>query len=405
MRCLIVDDSKVSATMFQQVLEEGGHLTRVVHDSRQARAVALDWRPDAILLDLMMPHIDGFTLLRDLKQQSSLADTCLIVVSSKPYDADRRRAMTLGAAGFIPKITAREHLLGRIMQIIDDRLRIRFWGVRGTLPVPGPHSLRYGGNTSCVSLEFPDGRLFIFDAGSGIKELASQLMAERPGKLSAQLFISHPHWDHINALPFFLPLYVKSNEFEILGPGHGERGIEDLISAQMDGVFFPVTVSEFAAHIRYRDLQEGKHEVEGAQVETMLLKHPGQCLGYRVRYGDRSICYVTDNELYPEELPWFEAEYRDRLVDFVRGADLLITDSTYTDAEYANKVHWGHSPLSEVASLAHEAQVGSLCLFHHDPDQDDNAIDAKLAFVQHKLQALGSKTQVLAPAEGSELRV
>ena len=405
MRFMVIDDSKVSAALFEQLLTEAGHEVRSVLDSREAAAQAAQWQPEVVLLDLMMPHVDGFALLATLRADATLREMRIIVVTSKPYDADRQRVMSLGADGFIPKTTPREALLARIEQIVQGRLRIRFWGVRGTLPVPGEHTLRYGGNTSCVSLEFPDERLFIFDAGSGIKTLANTLLAERPGKLRASLFISHPHWDHINALPFFTPLYIKSNEFEILGPAQQDRGVEDLISAQMDGVFFPVTISEFAAHMRYRDLGEGDCEVDGIAVSCLLLSHPGRCLGYRVDYGGRRIAYVTDNELYPESTEWHNPEYRQQLADFVRGCDVLITDTTYTEAEYQGKEHWGHSTVTEVVALADAAQVRTLCLFHHDPEQDDAAIDRKLEIAQRQLAERGSQTQVIAPAEGSELRL
>ena len=278
---------------------------------------------------------------------------------------------------------------------------MRFWGVRGTLPVSGPSSLRFGGETSCVTLEFAKGQFFIFDAGSGIKSLSNYLMAERRGRLEAKIFISHPHWDHINALPFFVPLYVQGNEFEILGASHGDITVRELISAQMDGIYFPITIKEFGAHVYFRNLKEESITIDNITVKTMLLNHPGYCLGYRVEYKGRSICYITDNELYLESSEFYNPYYVKRLTKFISDADVLITDTTYTDEEYESKVGWGHSCISKVINLAHDANVKKLYMFHHDPDQDDDAIDAKFETARTLLAELKSKTEVLAPSSSA----
>jgi len=272
--------------------------------------------------------------------------------------------------------------------------------VRGTLPVSGEDVVRYGGETNCTTLEFAKGQFFIFDAGSGIKTLSNHLMAERKGRLEAKIFISHPHWDHINALPFFVPLYVQGNEFEVLGASHGDVTVRELISAQMDGIYFPITIKEFGAHVYFRNLKEETISIDNITVKTMLLNHPGYCLGYRVEYKGRSICYITDNELYLESSEFFNPYYVKRLTKFISEADVLVTDCTYTDEEYASKVGWGHSCISKVIQLAHEAQVKTLYLFHHDPDQNDDAIDSKLDTARARLKELGSKTRVVAPAAG-----
>jgi len=278
-----------------------------------------------------------------------------------------------------------------------------FWGVRGTLPVPGEKSLRFGGNTSCVTLEFDDGRLFVFDAGSGIKELSNRLMARGTGPINAKIFISHPHWDHINSLPYFAPLYVPGNLFEVYGPANGAMGVRELVGAQMDGVFFPITMREFGAEVLFRDLDEEELDFEGITVRMLRLEHPGKCLGFRVSHGSVTICYVTDNELFPSDHPRYDSDYVERLTEFVRGTDALIMDATYTNEEYERRIGWGHSSARRVAELAHRAEVGTLYLFHHDPEQTDDAIDAKLAQARAALERLDSKTRCQAPAEGSRV--
>ena len=282
-----------------------------------------------------------------------------------------------------------------------NRIRVTFWGVRGTLPVPGPHTVRYGGNTSCMTIAFGNDNLFIFDAGSGIRELSRHLIAGESRRCDAKIFITHPHWDHINALPFLAPLYIPGNRFEIHGPSNGGMGIRKLVGSQMDGVFFPITMREFGAKLSFRDLQEETLEIDGIEIKTMLLAHPGNCLGYRVNYCGTSICYVTDNELFPPDTPEHDKGYVEKLIGFVHDADMLVTDSTYTDEEYTPKIGWGHSSVSQVVDLAHRARVKALYLFHHDPEQDDRGIDAKLSTARNALEKLRSDTVCYAPAEGS----
>ncbi len=404
MRFFIVDDNKLVIGLLRASLTDLGHEVDSETDSTRALARICKAKPDCVVLDIMMPGVDGLTLCKQLREQPELKGLRIAMLSAKPYEADRSRAMQLGANGYVDKIADKDHILDRILEIAESRFTLKFWGVRGTLPVPGPKTLKYGGNTNCVTLELPTRTLFIFDAGTGIKALSDALIAEKRAPVIGRIFISHPHWDHINALPFFAPLYTSGNQFEILGCSHAGISMEQMISAQMDGVYFPVTVKQFAASISYRDLNEGTYMVDDVQVETLLLKHPGHCLGYRVNCNGQAVCYVSDNELYPSGTPHYDESFRKRLIEYIRGARAVIADTTYSDAEYAAKMNWGHSPVSEVAAVAHEAGVETLYLYHHDPDQDDAQIDAKLQAAQAKLSSLGSKTRVLAPAEGSSIQ-
>jgi phosphoribosyl 1,2-cyclic phosphodiesterase len=169
----------------------------------------------------------------------------------------------------------------------------------------------------------------------------------------------------------------------------------------MESVYFPVTIREFGARLTFRDLREESLDYGSVKIDTMLLKHPGYCLGYRLRCHGRTVCYITDNELYLPSDPRHDARYVELLADFVRGADVLVTDTTYRDHEYPSKVDWGHSCVSQVADLAACAEVKRLHLFHHDPDQDDEAIDQKTAETRDALTKLGSRVECESPAEGS----
>jgi phosphoribosyl 1,2-cyclic phosphodiesterase len=328
----------------------------------------------------------------------------IVVLSAKTYDFDRRRAKELGADGYIMKPFQRDTLLQSIIEIVSDNVVIAYWGVHGTLPTPGPAFTRYGGNTPCVSVEIGGEPLYVFDFGSGIKRLSDHVATTMgTQRFAARIFISHTHWDHINTVPFFSPLYARGNQIEIFGPYQGDLTIERAIGAQMESVYFPVTMREFGARLVFRDLREETLDFGPVRVETMLLSHPGYCLGYRLSARGRRVCYITDNELYLPSDKRYNSRYVEQLADFVRGADVLDTDTTYRDSEYLSKVDWGHSCVSQVAALAARAEVKRLHLFHHDIDQTDEVIDLKLKEAREALAKLGSKVQCDAPAETSTL--
>lgn len=406
LRFFVVDDDPDIIEFTRSLLEADGHSVIGLLGSAAALSQILAAKPDCVLIDLMMPGTDGLELCKQLNEQKSRHNARIIIISGKPYETDRTRAYEFGACGYITKPLNAETFVNKIYRIIDDEMEVAFWGVRGTLPVPGPKSLRYGGNTSCVSLEFAKGQFLIFDAGTGIKALSDHLIGQRRQRVEAKIFISHPHWDHINALPFFGPLYIPGNEFEILGTSHGNINMRQMISAQMDGIFFPIRLKQFGARVYFRDLEEEEFSLgDGITVKTKLLNHPGKCLGYRVEYNGRTVCYVTDHELDFENSEFYNPFYVKNLIKFVHGADILITDTTYTDEEYKTKLGWGHSCVSRIVDLAHAAEAKTLLLFHHDPDQTDDDIDRKLEQAQARLKELGSATRCLAPTEGQFFKV
>jgi CheY-like chemotaxis protein/phosphoribosyl 1,2-cyclic phosphodiesterase len=403
MKFFLVDDDPDTLALVTRLLTDAGHEVVVRSSSAEALRDIPDQRPDCVVTDVMMPVMDGFELTRELRRRPELASMKIVVLSAKTYDFDRRRAKELGADGYIAKPINRETFLAAVTDIVTERVVVHYWGVHGTLPAPGPQYIRYGGNTPCVSVEVGGEPLTVFDCGSGIKRLSDHVMAQRGQRFSGRIFISHTHWDHINTVPFFVPLYVRGNQIELFGPYQGDLTIERAISAQMESVYFPVTIREFAARLVFRDLREETLEFGPLRFDTMLLRHPGYCLGYRLACRGRTVCYITDNELYLPTDPRHDARYVERLAGFVRGADVLITDTTYRDHEYPSKVDWGHSCVSQVADLAARAEVKRLHLFHHDPDQTDADIDAKLEETRRELARLGSKVVCEAPAEGSDL--
>ena len=355
-------------------------------------------QPDIVVCDIMMPGVNGLEVLRLIREDENLADVRIVMASAKAYEVDRNKAKKLGADGYIVKPFTIEKF-DAIVQSLDS-MQLSAWGVRGTLPVPQEGYIRYGGNTSCYSLQFSPERHMVFDAGTGIKNFGNELLKAGKSRITADLLITHPHWDHINAFPFFTPLYIPGNIVRVHGCAQDEIGFEQLIQAQMDGTYFPITVREFGARLTFHEIGEQEMEFDGISVRSMLLKHPGHCLGYRVDHHGRSFCYITDNEIYPADSEFADEEFLHHLADFCRGANVLVHDCTYFDDEYATKIHWGHSSLSEVCRLAHLAEVERLWIHHHDPDQTDDDIERKLEFCASALEVYGSRTEVVLPNEG-----
>ena len=401
-RVFVVDDSTMAVAVTVQLLKDAGYDAEGQVGSADAMERIRELKPDFVISDVMMPGINGFELLNMIRGNDNLDHVRIIMASAKAYEADRLKAKKLGADGYIIK----PFTLEKFEAIVNSlgTMTLSAWGVRGTLPMPQQGYIRYGGNTSCYSLQYAPDRHLVFDAGTGIKNCGTALMKSGSARMTVDLFITHPHWDHINAFPFFTPLYVTGNEVRVHGVAQDEMGFEQLMVAQMDGMYFPVTVREFGARVTFHEIGEQQVAVDGISVRSILLKHPGHCLGYRVDYADRSFCYITDNELYLQNSEFADEEFMHNLANFCRGANVLVHDCTYFDKEYASKVHWGHSSLSEVCRLAHLAEVERLWIHHHDPDQADEDIARKLEFCEGVLRGLGSKTIAVLPQEGmSEL--
>ena len=250
-------------------------------------------------------------------------------------------------------------------------MRVRFYGVRGSVPTPGPSTLRYGGNTVCVEVTLADGSRIILDAGTGIRDLGRQLaIDDHRGPL--HMFITHGHWDHILGLPFFGPVYDKHARivFHGMTPKARDRLRSPIV---FDGDHFPVRFADLPAKFEHADAV-GAHRVGSATIRHIALNHPGGSTGFRIDDdGGASVCYLTDNELDPPSgLVTPPAE----LAKFAEGATLMIHDAQYLRADMPAKRGWGHSVVDEVLALAKDAGVRELALHHHDPDRDDDALDA-----------------------------
>jgi phosphoribosyl 1,2-cyclic phosphodiesterase len=287
-------------------------------------------------------------------------------------------------------------------------LRVRFWGTRGSIPTPGAQTVRYGGNTPCTEVRTDDGWLIILDAGTGIRELGRDLLQRSNGApIMGDIFLTHAHWDHIQGIPFFAPIFGRGNHFTIWGSQSLERSVDKVVRDQMSPVVFPVTFEELDASIDFRDLAEGtRTEGTGYEVTSFAVQHPGGALGYRFSEpggNGGALVYVSDNELASHDRYGSAPDWRERMVGFVRGATVLIHDSTYTTEEFDHHRGWGHSTFQDCVELALEAGVGTLVLFHHEPRRTDDQLDACLAECRAMVKARGGALQVVAAAEGLTL--
>jgi phosphoribosyl 1,2-cyclic phosphodiesterase len=247
---------------------------------------------------------------------------------------------------------------------------VRFWGVRGSIACSGPRTARYGGNTSSLEVRC-DERMLLFDAGTGLRYCGIELMKNGPASLDADLFLTHTHFDHVVGLPFFKPFFKPQNRFR-LWAGHLAEGmtLRRALGEFMMSPLFPVPPQVFRARMEYREFKAGDtlRPADGIAVRTAPLNHPDGATGYRIDYGGRSICYLTDTEHVPGAL--------DRsILGLIAGADLVIYDSMYTDAEYDTYVGWGHSTWQEGVRLCRAAGAKRLAVFHHDPEHDDEMLD------------------------------
>ena len=285
---------------------------------------------------------------------------------------------------------------------------ITIWGSRGSIPTPGPQTARYGGNTSCVSIERDGGdpnQIVVLDAGSGIRPLGNLLVERGNGLLEVDLLVTHTHWDHIQGFPFFTPMFTEGNVLRIWGSKQGEVDLEVVLQQQMHPVVFPVPLEESAADLSVEHVGPGKFAVEGFSVEAMRLRHPGHTLGYKLipEGGGPTLAYIMDNELGPGGHYEVSDNWRSELVEFTAGVDLMIHDAMYGPHDIEQHRGWGHSSYTEAVALAVEAEVKQLMLFHHRPERDDADMDLLVEAARGEANRSGHAFDVLAAVEGMQL--
>jgi phosphoribosyl 1,2-cyclic phosphodiesterase len=312
-------------------------------------------------------------------------------------------------------------------------MNLHFWGVRGSHPVPGPTTQRYGGNTSCVevrcaSAQDPTAPRLILDAGTGLRRLGKEMMLGPfgEGRGEAHLLVSHTHWDHIQGLPFFAPLYHAGNRFHVYARQRDDTHLRTVFALQSDNPYFSVPFDSAAAKVQFTELSDDAQFAIGpVKVRCTRLNHPWIAIAFRLDYDGASVAYVTDtapfrdilieqkfirqppkpgDPLNPEDAAKL-AEMRAGVVRLCEGADLVIYDTQFTPAEYMQKPHWGHSCPEDAIEIAREAGARALMLFHHAPERTDAQIDELLKFHREQQARVGSKLAIHAASEGMEVEL
>ena len=288
-------------------------------------------------------------------------------------------------------------------------MKVKVWGARGSIPTPGPDTMRYGGNTSCVQVTLSDGTLVVLDAGTGIRTMGLALgRCERP----VTILLTHLHLDHIQGLMFFAPCFAPESEIVIWGPASpgaptaAGAPLVDRIARYISAPLSPVEVRELPCDVSFRECESTEWAIGGATIRACSVTHRGPTLGYRIEDGDTSLAYIPDHEpALGAPLDTLEDEWISGL-ELARGADLLIHDAQYTDAEDPAHLGWGHSSLSDALTFGARAAAKRLLLFHHEPLHDDATLDALGAQARERWQTRGCDPQdVLMAQEGMELLV
>ena len=406
-KILLIDDDESCRAPAAEMLRRSQWNVIEAGDGEAGVELAVKHRPDVILCDLLMPRGNGYFVCRTVRSQLELRHTKIIVVTGRDYASDRKSAQEAGADDYLVKPIVFADLLDALTRVVPagpngaDRVaergtnldqggtRVRFWGVRGSIPSPGPETVRYGGNTSCVEVR-ADGQLIVLDAGSGIRALGHALDAEyRDAPIDLTLLISHTHWDHIQGFP--------------------RDGLAATLAGQMESPYFPIALKQMPGNIVIEEVKDMQFQVGPIRVEACFSNHPGVCVGFRLFTSAGSIVYLPDNESIhepttaPNGNDALPRTIEQQLATFVKDADVLICDAQFTRDEYAAHLGWGHGCVDDVVRFAIAGNVKQLYLFHHDPAHDDAFIDRMLVQAHELAAKAGGTLRVEAAREGETI--
>ncbi|MBI4179796.1 response regulator [bacterium] len=403
------------------LLVKQGYTVETAEDGEACIEKVGTFRPDLIILDIMMPKLHGLDALKRLKADPETRSIGVMVCSAKSYKPDLDHAHDAGAAAVIVKPFEPGEFIRKIRDFFSGvpssdsagtaapsagpagepylpaletgDLFYRLWGTRGSVPVSGQKYARHGGNTSCMELSSGDD-LLVFDAGTGIRELGMTLVSQKPRRI--HIFVTHTHWDHIQGFPFFIPAYVPGFELIIYGASGFGKDLKSIFRGQLDRDYFPVQIEDMRAGIEFRHLDDKPVRIGRCSVTAEFTHHPGATVGYKIEVDGKTIVYASDNEFlkgflgHPSSAakePELLFPYQ-KLIRFASDADVLIGESQYLNDEYRSKIGWGHSSLSNGCLFAKVARVKRWIVTHHDPLHDDDFLQRKLNLTRRLLKEL-----------------
>jgi len=428
---LLIEDDHELRPMIAALLSQHGWNVIEAQDGETGINLARQHQPEVVVCDLLMPRCNGFQVCRAIRSTPELRGTKIVMISGRGYATDKLNALEAGADEYLVKPVSPGELRAALRKVTTEDFPteikerpaaptpaasvngpplVRFWGVRGSIATPGVGTVFYGGNTTCVEVR-ADGELIVLDAGTGIRPLGLALAKEFGDQpLNLTLLLTHTHWDHIQGFPFFVPAYNPKNNVRILGYEGARQGLAATLGTQMESPYFPVGLKELPGNIQIEELRDMEFTVGKVRVQAMFVNHPGICVGYRLNTSAGSVVFIPDNEPFHRmrvqpgttdaKSLEFAEQQDDKLVEFIRGADVLIMDAQYEREEYEQRVGWGHGCVDDVAALATRASVKQLFLFHHDPAHDDERISRMLA---HARQLTANGIHVEAAREGLEV--
>jgi CheY-like chemotaxis protein len=421
-RILIAEDANIIALAMSYALEGAGFQVEVASDGEECLVKALETPPDLILLDIMMPRLNGIEALRLLRADERTRDVPVIICSAKDFKTERQAAAELGALDYLIKPFNPAELVRKVSAAVGltkvepsalngghpptavpilyqpeldtTRTHLSLWGTRGSTPTVGHRFQRYGGNTSCMSFSIGN-ELLIFDAGTGIRELGHQIMAGDLRKL--HLFVTHTHWDHIQGFPFFTPAYVPGFDITVYGSSGFGKNLEAIFRGQLDRDYFPVQMEDMRSRLKFQHLNEEPVMIGGAKITWEFSHHPLPTVGYKIEAEGKSLVWMPDDEFLqgytgaPHALSRYHPQVApfEKIVSFLNGVDVVVHEAQYMAEEYPSRIGWGHCSVPNACALMKLARVQRWIVTHHDPMHDDVFLDKKLCLTRQILEDIG----------------
>lgn len=281
-------------------------------------------------------------------------------------------------------------------------MKIKFWGTRGSIPSPGRSTIKYGGNTTCVELTLGDNTRVIFDAGTGIRKLGSEIIKNNSNG-TINLFLTHSHWDHIQGFPFFYPAYLERTQIKIYSCAPAFNKLKEILTNQMESSYFPVNFNELKARIAFQEISSNEYFLKDTKFSVIRNNHPGMAYGFKIQEHDKTLIFITDNELHaPKSTLITEPE---QFVEFCHGCDMLIHDAHYLPEEMINTAGYGHSCYEDAFELGVKSNAKHLVFFHHDPDRNDCDIESIVTHYRDLAHNLEINMQIDAAQEGLSYQI